>query len=155
MTTSQRTALFTGYKTFLASTVTLNSIFPSLDVVLAGSALRLHRSSTDEVCRPSTSFHSVGISESCTGLRVIATGVTGRRLESMAELAAQGIETLELDVTNDDSVQKAREVTAELTGGKLDILVNNAYVVLPVIAPKYVSDPVISGQCSLFCAFLY
>jgi NAD(P)-dependent dehydrogenase (short-subunit alcohol dehydrogenase family) len=55
----------------------------------------------------------------------------------MADLAAQGIETLELDVTNNDSVQKAREAVAELTGGKLDILVNNAYVVFPVIAPIY------------------
>ncbi|KIM90402.1 hypothetical protein PILCRDRAFT_812140 [Piloderma croceum F 1598] len=57
------------------------------------------------------------------GLRVIATA---RRLESMAELAAQGIETLELDVTNDDSVRKTRDAAAKLIGGKLDILVNNA-----------------------------
>jgi len=57
------------------------------------------------------------------GLRVIATA---RRLEAMAGLAAQGIETLELDVTDDESVRKTREATAKLTGGKLDILVNNA-----------------------------
>jgi 1-acylglycerone phosphate reductase len=65
------------------------------------------------------------ISNLHAGLHVIATA---RRLESMAELAAQGIETLELDVTNDDSVRKTRDAAAKLIGGKLDILVNNAYV---------------------------
>lgn len=65
------------------------------------------------------------ISNFHAGLRVIATA---RRVESMAELAAQGIETLELDVTNDDSVRKIRDAAAKLIGGKLDILVNNAYV---------------------------
>jgi NAD(P)-dependent dehydrogenase (short-subunit alcohol dehydrogenase family) len=58
-------------------------------------------------------------------LRVVATA---RRLEAMAGLASQGIQTLELDVTNEVSVHKTRDATAKLTGGKLDILVNNAYV---------------------------
>lgn len=57
------------------------------------------------------------------GLRVIATA---RRLEALEGLAAQGIQTLELDVTDDDSVRKTRDATAEFTGGKLNILVNNA-----------------------------
>lgn len=57
------------------------------------------------------------------GHRVIATA---RRVEAMSELAALGITTLQLDVTDDASIRKVHDEVAELTGGKLDILVNNA-----------------------------
>jgi NAD(P)-dependent dehydrogenase (short-subunit alcohol dehydrogenase family) len=36
-----------------------------------------------------------------------------------------------LDVTNTESIQAAKEKVTELTGGRLDILVNNAYAPLP------------------------
>lgn len=51
-------------------------------------------------------------------------------MEAIAPLAAAGIITLELDVTVSDSVAKAREEIVRLSGGKLHILVNNAYVFL-------------------------
>ncbi|KAF7363986.1 Short chain dehydrogenase reductase [Mycena sanguinolenta] len=57
------------------------------------------------------------------GLRVFATS---RRLETMEELAALGIETIALDVTDADAVRKTRDEISSRTGGKLDILVNNA-----------------------------
>ncbi|KAJ6501948.1 NAD-P-binding protein [Mycena sanguinolenta] len=57
------------------------------------------------------------------GLRVFATS---RRLETMAELSALGIETIALDVTDADAVRKTRDEISSRTGGKLDILVNNA-----------------------------
>jgi len=57
------------------------------------------------------------------GLHVIATA---RRLEAMQGLTEQGIQTLKLDVTDEDSVRASRDATAKLTNGKLDILVNNA-----------------------------
>ena len=47
----------------------------------------------------------------------------------MQALDAAGIETFELDVTKTESVLAARKHIAELTGGKLDILVNNAWVI--------------------------
>ncbi|KAF7309856.1 Short-chain dehydrogenase/reductase family protein [Mycena indigotica] len=57
------------------------------------------------------------------GYRVFATA---RRLESMEELAALGIETSELDVTNLEAIQQLRQDISLKTGGKLDVLVNNA-----------------------------
>ena len=45
----------------------------------------------------------------------------------MQALDAAGIETFELDVTKAESINSARDRVAELTGGTLDILVNNAY----------------------------
>lgn len=64
------------------------------------------------------------------GLHVFATA---RHLESMSELAALGITTLCLDVTDIDNIRKTRDHIAAITGGKLDILVNNAYVFLPLV----------------------
>ncbi|KAJ7264912.1 NAD-P-binding protein [Mycena haematopus] len=59
------------------------------------------------------------------GHRVFATS---RRLESMEALAALGIEILELDVTNIDAIRKIKAEISTRTGGKLDVLVNNALV---------------------------
>jgi len=39
-----------------------------------------------------------------------------------------GMSTLALDVTSAESIAKCKDEVDELTGGKLDILVNNAYV---------------------------
>lgn len=51
---------------------------------------------------------------------------TARRMEAMVKLAELGIETFALDVTNKDSIQAVKRKIAGLTGGRLDILVNNA-----------------------------
>jgi len=44
----------------------------------------------------------------------------------MAELSSLGIETLQLDVVDENSIRLARDEVSRLTGGTLDILVNNA-----------------------------
>ena len=46
----------------------------------------------------------------------------------MEELAKEGIETLVLDITSDESIASAKDEIAKRTGGSLDILVNNAQV---------------------------
>jgi 1-acylglycerone phosphate reductase len=45
----------------------------------------------------------------------------------LSELAAMGMSALALDVTKEDSIKACHDEVATLTGGKLDILVNNAY----------------------------
>lgn len=56
--------------------------------------------------------------------RVLATA---RNQDKMATLAAvDGIELLTLDVTSEESVEKCARQVATLTGGGLDVLVNNA-----------------------------
>lgn len=77
-------------------------------------------------------FHSQGsfqlahfprLNSGYTGFRVFATS---RRLESMDDLSALGIETLLLDVTDVEAIRCVKNEIAIRTGGKLDILVNNA-----------------------------
>lgn len=58
---------------------------------------------------------------------------TARRMSAMDRLRRAGIETFELDVTNELHVISVRDRIEELTGGKLDILVNNACVLRPII----------------------
>ncbi len=54
---------------------------------------------------------------------------SARSLDSMSELAAlAGVHTLAVDVTSDESVAAAAAAVAEATGGRLDVLVNNAGV---------------------------
>ncbi|MEI6002284.1 SDR family oxidoreductase [Paraburkholderia bengalensis] len=62
------------------------------------------------------------------GHRVFATmrDINGRHREAALELQSQGIETLELDVTDDASVDAAFKALFAKTGGKLDVLINNA-----------------------------
>lgn len=59
------------------------------------------------------------------GARVFATS---RNVDAMPTLAAIGIETLALDVTDVNSIREAKTVIEERTGSSLDILVNNARV---------------------------
>lgn len=49
-------------------------------------------------------------------------------MSSMAELTSLGIEAHELDVTDEDSIIRVKSALFDALGGKLDILVNNAYV---------------------------
>jgi NADP-dependent 3-hydroxy acid dehydrogenase YdfG len=62
------------------------------------------------------------------GHRVFATmrDLNGRHREAAQELNSKGIETLELDVTDDASVNAAFKELFAKTGGKLDVLINNA-----------------------------
>lgn len=57
------------------------------------------------------------------GFRVFATA---RKTESIADLAALGIETLPLEATSSDSIAALKAEISSRTGGKLDFLVNNA-----------------------------
>lgn len=57
------------------------------------------------------------------GLRVIATA---RNLSKVEHLKALGIETLAMDVTSQNSIQRCVEGVSDLTGGSLDILLNNS-----------------------------
>ncbi|KAI9828945.1 MAG: hypothetical protein M1819_006444 [Sarea resinae] len=57
------------------------------------------------------------------GLRVIASA---RSKDSLSDLSALGIETLSLEVDKEESIRNARREVEQLTGGKLDYLVNNA-----------------------------
>lgn len=61
------------------------------------------------------------------GLHVIATA---RRPEVLAGLAEMGMSALQLDVTDQDSIEACEKEVATITGGKLDILINNAQVFL-------------------------
>ncbi|KAM3511567.1 hypothetical protein MY11210_004785 [Beauveria gryllotalpidicola] len=51
---------------------------------------------------------------------------TPRRAEVLEELAAMGMSAVSLDVTSSASIEKCKAQVAEITGGTLDILVNNA-----------------------------
>lgn len=42
------------------------------------------------------------------------------------DLAAMGMSTAQLDVTDKDSIAACKAEVAKMTGGRLDILVNNA-----------------------------
>ncbi len=57
------------------------------------------------------------------GVRVFSTA---RNLSKVQHHKALGIETIELDVTDSESINKAVKEVEKLTGGKLDFLVNNA-----------------------------
>ena len=57
--------------------------------------------------------------------RGYTTYATSRRLETLKELATAGCQTLELDVTSEDSMQQAIQTILE-RHGQIDILVNNA-----------------------------
>lgn len=56
-------------------------------------------------------------------MRVFATA---RSTKSLSQLEAKGIETLPLDVTSAESIAALKAEITKRTGGKLDILFNNA-----------------------------
>jgi len=57
------------------------------------------------------------------GCKVIATA---RRPEVLVELSRAGMSTVVLDVNDEESIGDAKIQVEAMTGGKLDILVNNA-----------------------------
>lgn len=60
---------------------------------------------------------------SASGHVVIATA---RRLEVLEDLRRDGMIALPVDVTKSEEVELCRDKVAEITGGKLDVLINNA-----------------------------
>ncbi|KAK8136966.1 short chain dehydrogenase [Apiospora sp. TS-2023a] len=74
-------------------------------------------------CTPGGIGHALCLEYHHRGLYVIATA---RRPEVLAGLAEMGMSALQLDVTDQDSIERCEKEVAALTGGKLDILVNNA-----------------------------
>ncbi|KAI1381199.1 NAD(P)-binding protein [Hypoxylon crocopeplum] len=74
-------------------------------------------------CTPGGIGHGLCLEYQRKGLFVIATA---RRPEVLTDLAATGMSTLALDVTNAESIKKCHDEVANITNGKLDILVNNA-----------------------------
>ncbi|KUI59720.1 NADPH-dependent 1-acyldihydroxyacetone phosphate reductase [Cytospora mali] len=72
-----------------------------------------------KVCQAFTFY-----TESASGLHVIATA---RNLSVLSDLADKpGFTCLELDVTKQSSIDVCKGEVVKLTGGKLDILINNA-----------------------------
>ncbi|PGH13719.1 hypothetical protein AJ80_06224 [Polytolypa hystricis UAMH7299] len=76
-------------------------------------------------CAPGGIGHSLALEFHRHGLRVFATARDNARL---ADLAEKGIETLSLNVNQEDSVKECRDEVQALLGEKkgLDYLVNNA-----------------------------
>jgi 1-acylglycerone phosphate reductase len=57
------------------------------------------------------------------GWKVLATA---RKAESISDLAAIGVVTLSLDVDSPASITALKKEVESITGGKLDMLINNA-----------------------------
>jgi NADP-dependent 3-hydroxy acid dehydrogenase YdfG len=76
------------------------------------------------------------------GHRVFATmrEPSNRNRAAADELRSKGIDVLELDVTNDASVDAAFRELYKKTGGKLDVLINNAGLFAQGIAETYTPD---------------
>jgi NADP-dependent 3-hydroxy acid dehydrogenase YdfG len=78
------------------------------------------------------------------GHHVFATmrDLNGRNRAVAEDLKSKGIEVLELDVTNDASVNAAFKTLNSKTGGKLDVLVNNAGLFAQGISETYTPEQV-------------
>ncbi|KAH7095145.1 hypothetical protein FB567DRAFT_21444 [Paraphoma chrysanthemicola] len=74
-------------------------------------------------CSKGGAGHALALEFARQGMRVFATA---RSTNSLKELESQGIETLVLDVTNAESIAALKAEITSRTGGKLDMLFNNA-----------------------------
>lgn len=76
------------------------------------------------------------------GHRVFGTmrGITGKHRDAAQELQAKGIELIELDVTDDASVDAAFQSLFQQTGGRLDVLVNNAGLMIQGISEAITTE---------------
>ncbi|KAJ6100362.1 hypothetical protein N7467_001897 [Penicillium canescens] len=87
-------------------------------------------------CSPGGVGHALALEFASHGMRVFATA---RSTSSLSTLAEKGIETCELDVTNAESITALRDEISKRTGGKLDMLFNNAGSMYE--APAIEADP--------------
>ncbi|KFX99397.1 hypothetical protein V490_01811 [Pseudogymnoascus sp. VKM F-3557] len=93
------------------------------------------------------------------GFKVFATLRNRSKAGSLKEI--EGIEILELDVTSEESVRQCAKEVEKLTGGSLDILVNNAAIIgtvmplldTPVDEAKKVYDSNVWAILSMTQAF--
>lgn len=69
------------------------------------------------------SISKISFADSNRGFHVIATA---RDFSVLTDLAAAGMSTVQLDVTDPTSIQNCHKSVSDLTSGHLDILVNNA-----------------------------
>ncbi|XMA15012.1 hypothetical protein WAI453_007803 [Rhynchosporium graminicola] len=74
-------------------------------------------------CSPGGIGHALAREFHAKGLHVIATA---RTKEAIQDLEDMGMSTLALDVTSKEGIAEARVQVEKLTGGRLDVLVNNA-----------------------------
>ncbi|CZT46549.1 related to 1-acyldihydroxyacetone-phosphate reductase [Rhynchosporium secalis] len=74
-------------------------------------------------CSPRGIGHALAREFHAKGLHVIATA---RTKEAIQDLEDMGMSTLALDVTSKEGIAEARVQVEKLTGGRLDVLVNNA-----------------------------
>ncbi|KAJ4184910.1 hypothetical protein NW755_008824 [Fusarium falciforme] len=74
-------------------------------------------------CSEGGAGHALALEFAAQGFRVFATA---RSTKSLALLQEKGIETLTLDVTRPESISSLKTEIAKRTGGKLDVLFNNA-----------------------------
>lgn len=74
-------------------------------------------------CTKGSAGHALALEFASHGMRVFATA---RSLSSLEGLEEHGIETLTLDVTDSKSIAALKVEIETRTGGKLDILFNNA-----------------------------
>ncbi|OLN89029.1 NADPH-dependent 1-acyldihydroxyacetone phosphate reductase 1 [Colletotrichum chlorophyti] len=74
-------------------------------------------------CTPGGIGHALAREFHAKGLHVIATA---RRPEVLGDLSELGLTTLALDVTKAESIAACKQKVNELTGGRLDFLINNA-----------------------------
>ncbi|KFY92862.1 hypothetical protein V500_04008 [Pseudogymnoascus sp. VKM F-4518 (FW-2643)] len=74
-------------------------------------------------CSVGSSGHALALEFANRGMRVFATA---RSTKSLSQLEAKGIEILPLDVTSAESIAALKAEITKRTGGKLDILFNNA-----------------------------
>ncbi|KAL6825552.1 hypothetical protein V8C43DRAFT_272810 [Trichoderma afarasin] len=74
-------------------------------------------------CTPGGIGHALALEFHRKGCHVIATA---RNPDVLKDLAAMGMSAVQLDVTNGDSIRACKAEVANITGGKLDVLVNNA-----------------------------
>jgi NAD(P)-dependent dehydrogenase (short-subunit alcohol dehydrogenase family) len=79
---------------------------------------------------------------SAAGHRVFGTmrDSAGRNRDAAAELRAKGIDVVEMDVTQDASVDAGFSSVLDKTGGRLDVLVNNAGLMVQGISETITTE---------------